>query len=111
MRALWIPLLLVLAFSFGCSSKPERREITQGRTVNQPADVCWAATTTAMRAMGRGQKQIDNGSMTASAQIGGQLVRVAVEEGGTRGTILRVWTTDAVIAEEVLGAITALIPR
>ena len=113
MRPLLTLLLLVLALStlLGCSSTPEENEYSQGQIVNNAVDEVWVATRSAMRGLGRGEPKLDQGTYEAVAVVGGETVTVRIEEHSFRKTIVRVVTKDAAVAQDVLQAITSLLPR
>jgi len=108
-----LPLLLVLvALLTGCNSTAETdNEYSQGQIVPNAVDEVWAATHSAMRGLGSGQKLFDSEALEAQAMVQGERVTVRIEGAGYRRTIVRVVTRDANLAENVLRAITSLLPR
>ena len=104
-----LPLLLALAL-LGCYTTTEETEYSQGQIVSHAVDEVWVATRSTMRGLGRGEKQFDEQTHEAVAVIGGEKVTVRIEAHSFRRTIVRVITKDVTVAQEVLQAITSLLP-
>ena len=110
MRSL-LTLLLLASTLLGCSTTPEDNEYSQGQIVTNAVDEVWVATRSAMLGLGRGEKRFDAQAREAVAVVGGETVTVRIEGHSFRKTIVRVVTREAAVAQDVLQAITSLLPR
>ena len=115
MRALFFLALLtpIAAGLVGCKSDPDgpHMEYSSGIIVEQQLQDVWVATRSVLIGFGRGSTRFNEQRHEAQAVIDGEVVTVRIEEHETGRSILRVITDDTELAQTVLSAITALLPR
>ena len=115
MRALFSLALLALIATglVACKSVPDgpHMEYSSGMIIDQRVEDVGAATRSVMIGFGRGSKRFNDQLHEARAVVDQELVTVRIEEYDATRSILRVITDDARLAQEVLSAITALLPQ